>query len=86
MCSLELRMLIGYICDVNPSGVLGTGPRIYCVHWLLILLAARASTKLGMQRNVDDRDLTAAFDLEEMYRESKAVVAVGVYYRFSENL
>ena len=39
-----------------------------------------------MQRNVDDRDLTAAFDLEEVYRESRAVVAVDVYYRFSENL
>ena len=39
-----------------------------------------------MQRNVDDRDLTAAFGLEEVYRKSRAVVAVDVYYRFSENL
>ena len=47
----------------------------------------RAGLKqLGMQRNVDDRDLAAAFDLEEVYRASRAVVAVGVYYMFSENL
>ena len=39
-----------------------------------------------MQRGVDDRDLTAAFDLEEVYRKSRAVVAVDVYYRLSENL
>ena len=39
-----------------------------------------------MQRNVDDRDLTAAFDLEEVYRKSRAVGLVAVYYRFSENL
>ena len=39
-----------------------------------------------MQRNVDDKDLTAAFDLKEVYRTSRAVVAVGVYYRLGENL
>ena len=42
--------------------------------------------RLWLQRNVDDRDLTAAFDLDEVYRKSRAVVAVGVYNRLSENL
>ena len=39
-----------------------------------------------MQRNVDDKDLTAASDLEVVYRKSRAVGLVAVYYRFSENL
>jgi hypothetical protein len=41
--------------------------------------------KLGMQRSVDDRDLAAAFDSEEVCRKSIAVVAADVYYRVSEN-
>ena len=43
-------------------------------------------TVMGMQMKVDDTDLNAELQLEEGYRNPRAVVAVGVCYRVNENL